>query len=79
MFLVRVIRKIDQIRRRLCAIETEIAQLKESELSDLKAQVEKTKEEGRDLLGEMAARLDKQIAEAREQLRNLHEEDRNGG
>jgi chromosome segregation ATPase len=66
--LVRVIRKIAQVRRRLRDIETEIAGLKESDFYKLKVKVDQAEAEGCDLLVEMVARLDGQIAEARQEL-----------
>jgi len=66
--LVRVIRKIAQVHTRLDAIDAEVARLKESPLWTLKAKVEGAEAEGRDLLAEMAAAVDRQIADAREEL-----------
>jgi hypothetical protein len=71
IYLLRVIRKIAQVEDRLGDIETEIAELRVSELYQLKAKVEAAENEGRDLLAEMAARLDSEIAAARERLKNL--------
>jgi hypothetical protein len=68
--LVRVIRKIAQVEGRLGAISAEIARLEESDLHQLKKQVDQAKEEGRDLLAEMAARVDQQVVEARGRLRS---------
>ena len=69
--LVRVIRKIAQIKKRLRAIEIEIAQLKESELYQLKTKTEAAEKEGRDLLAEMASRVDGDIALARKRLAEI--------
>ena len=69
--LVRVIRKIAQVEDRLKAIDAEIARLEESDLSRLKKQVDQAEEEGRDLLAEMAARVDRQVVEARGRLRSM--------
>lgn len=66
--LVRVIRKIAQVKERLRVIETEIDQLKKSDLYKLKTEVEKAEDEGRDLLAEMASRVDEQIARADKKL-----------
>jgi len=66
--LVRVIRKIAQVRRRLRDIQTEIARLKESDICKLKVKVDEAEAQGRDLLAEMVARLDWQIADARQEL-----------
>lgn len=59
--LVRVIRKIAQVKKRLGTIETEITQLEESDLYKLKTKAEKAEDEGRDLLAEMALRVDKEV------------------
>src|SRR3990172_8580382 len=53
---------------RLPTIETEITQLKESDLYKLKTKVEDAEKEGRDLLADMANQLDKQIADASKHL-----------
>ena len=66
--LVRVIRKIAQAEVRRHNIGDEIDQLKGSELYQLKIKVDEAEEAGRDLLAEMTGTLDKQIAEAREEL-----------
>jgi hypothetical protein len=67
--LVRVIRKIAQVQRRLKTIAAEMDQLRQGELFKLREQVEAAQAEGRDLLGDLAERLDRDIAEAREQLK----------
>lgn len=66
--LVRVIRKIDQVEKRLRVIETEITQLEESDLYQLKTKVEAAENEGRDLLTEMALRVEEEITSASERL-----------
>lgn len=66
--LVRVIRKIAQVKERLRVIETEIDQLEKTDLYKLKTEVEKAEDEGRDLLAEMASRVDEQIARASNKL-----------
>jgi len=68
--LVRVIRKIAQVEDRLKVIDEEIAWLEESDLFRLKKEVDQAKEEGRDLLAEMAARVDQQVVEAQGRLRS---------
>ena len=69
--LVRVIRKIAQIERRLQAIESIIAQLRSSDLYRLKVEDERAEVRGRDLLNEMASRLDQHITDARKHLASL--------
>ncbi|MBU2623648.1 MAG: molecular chaperone DnaJ [Proteobacteria bacterium] len=59
--LVRVIRKIAQVKKRLGTIETEIAHLGKSDLYKLKTKAEKAEDVGRDLLAEMALRVDKEV------------------
>ena len=66
--LVRAIRKIHQVEDRLVEIGKQITELKASELYQLKTKVEDTAKEGRDLLKEMAARLDSELADAKKQL-----------
>jgi hypothetical protein len=66
--LVSIIRKIAQAGERLRLIDLQIRQLKESELYQLKCQVEEAETAGRDLLREMAVALEQQIAAARHRL-----------
>lgn len=66
--LVRVIRKITQVKSRLIDIEQEAVAVTGSELAKLKAKSEAQERQGRDLLAEMAAQVDMQIAEARQRL-----------
>jgi DnaJ-domain-containing protein 1 len=66
--LVRVIRKIAQVKKRLDTIENEIAQLRESDLYKLKTEAEKAEDEGRDLLTELAVQVDQKIALSRDRL-----------
>jgi hypothetical protein len=73
--LVRVIRKIAQVEDRLKAIDADIARLEKSDLYHLKNRVDQAKEEGRDLLAEMAARVDQQVVEARGRLRSIKGQD----
>lgn len=68
--LIRVIRKVAQIRKRLRQIETEVAEIEGTDLSRLKLKADQASREGRDLLQEMAALLDVQIARAHERLAN---------
>lgn len=75
--LDRVDRKIEKIKTRLEAIRQERVRLILSDLYKLKHKVEKAAEMGRDLLSEMANRVEGDIAEARRNLeksnRRLHE------
>lgn len=69
--LVRVIRKIAQAGDRLRSIEGETARIKESDLYQLKIKVEVAKNEGRDLLNEMALQIEKQISDAQKRLNQI--------
>lgn len=69
--LVRVIRKIARVEERLRTIQRQIAELLESDLYQLKTKVEEAANKGRDLLAEMAAQLDEQIAAARKRFADL--------
>ena len=69
--LIRVIRKIAQVQERLRTIEATIDDLESSDLYRLKGEVESAEAEERDLLAEMASRLDRQIANARQRLAGL--------
>jgi hypothetical protein len=69
--LVRIIRKITQIKRRLSEIEREIEQLVGSEIGRLKTKAEEYERQGRDLLLEMAGQVDRQIVAARQKLTTL--------
>ena len=71
MELVRVIRKIAQCRFRMAAIAKEYEALMQTDLYELKSQVEQAQDVGRDLLAEMAEHLDEQITEAQGRLKNL--------
>ena len=66
--LVRLVRKIAQVEGRLRTIELEMAQLKQSDLYELKSKVEKAEIQGRNLLSEMAAKVEKEISNAKERL-----------
>jgi hypothetical protein len=69
--LVRVIRKIAQAKKRLAQIDPEIHELLDSDLAKLKAKAEEWQKQGRDLLVEMAERVQEQIAGARRRLEEL--------
>lgn len=66
--LVRVIRKLAQVKKRLHDIKNELAQLKESDLYRLKKRAEEAEDEGRDLLAELASRVDYDISLANQRL-----------
>lgn len=66
--LVRAIRKIAQARARLSEIERDFERVKESPIYDLRVRVEEAESEGRDLLAEMVQALERETAEAKEEL-----------
>jgi hypothetical protein len=66
--LVRVIRKIAQVEGRLLAIDQERERLERSELGRLLHQVAEARQAERDLLAQMAQRLDSEIMVARQRL-----------
>lgn len=69
--LVRIIRKIAQVQGRLGEIEANIARLKNSDLFRLLERVDEARAQGRDLLLQMVAELNRKIASAREHLQDL--------
>jgi hypothetical protein len=69
--LVRIIRKIDQIVKRLLAIERDFEQSSQSDTFGLMVQVEEADNAGGDLLSEMAAQVGQRIAAARERHAEL--------
>lgn len=66
--LVRIIRKIAQVEERLRTIDAEMIQLRASDLYQLKVKVDEAEGEGRDLLAEMAAQVDQEIAAGKKRL-----------
>ncbi|MGA2511509.1 MAG: J domain-containing protein [Candidatus Acidiferrales bacterium] len=68
--LVRVIRRVSQVRSRLAEIEAELQGLLRSDLYQLKSRVDEAEKGGRDVLKEMIGKVDEQIALARQRLEN---------
>jgi DNA repair exonuclease SbcCD ATPase subunit len=66
--LIRVLRQLKQVRDRIAAIELEIANASENDLSKLKAKADVAVSEGRDLLAEMAASVQGRINVTRQQF-----------
>ena len=66
--LVRILRKIAQAEGRLGHITTEIKELLESDLYQLKMKAEESEARGQNLLAKMAARLNDEISRAQKQL-----------
>jgi hypothetical protein len=66
--LVRVIRRISQMRGRLAEMEAELQELLRSDLFQLKSRLDEAQQFGRDVLQEMVAKVDEQIEQARLRL-----------
>ena len=64
MELVRVIRRISQMRSRLAEMEAELQELLRSDLFQLKSRLDEAQQVGRDVLQEMVAKVDEQIEQA---------------
>ena len=69
--LVRVIRTITQVQERIKEIARSHEKLATGDLYELYARYQAEREDGRDLLNEMAERFDAQIAEAKKVLATL--------
>jgi len=67
--LVRVIRRIDQVLRRIRFLARKMEAIRRSELYRLKTVIEENERKGRNLMRQMAAILDEQIARSRAHLR----------
>lgn len=70
--LIRVIRRLSQVRGRGAEIEAEMQDLMSSELYQLKARVEEAERNGHDVLKEMVGQIEIQIALAKQRLANPH-------
>lgn len=68
--LVRVIRRISQARSRLSEIEAQMQELLRSDLFQLKSRLDEAESGGRDLLQEMAQKVEDQVAQAKRRLEN---------
>jgi len=71
--LVRVIRKIAQVKRRMAEIESETDRFRASELFELKMKVDEGTKRGRDVLDEMASAIQSQISVRQGELREARE------
>ncbi len=69
--LVRMIRSISQINGRLKTIEKEIETIKETDMYKMMMQVQEAEKNGRDLLSELADKIDSDIISAKERLEGL--------
>ncbi|HXX71945.1 MAG TPA: hypothetical protein VEI55_06590 [Candidatus Acidoferrum sp.] len=63
--LIRVIRRVSQARSRLAEIEAEMQELLRSDLQQLKLRVDEAEKSGYDILKQMTAKVDQQIAAAK--------------
>ena len=66
--LVRVIRRISQMRSRLAEMEAELQDLLRSDLFQLKSRLDEARGLGRDVLAEMVAKVDEQLEQAKQRL-----------
>jgi hypothetical protein len=69
--LVRMIRSISQIKGRLKTIEKEIETIKGTEMHKMMTQVQEAEKSGRDLLSELADKIDADIELAKERFEGL--------
>lgn len=70
--LIRIIRQIAKVRTRIEMISKEMENLKETELYSLKLRLDEAKNEGRDLLLEMASEVDGQIKNANTRMSEIN-------
>ena len=70
--LIRVIRRLSQVRGRGAEIEAEMQGLMGSQLYQLKLRVEEAERNGRNVLKEMVEQIETQIAVAKQRLANSH-------
>jgi DnaJ-domain-containing protein 1 len=71
--LIRVIRRISQVRGRISEIEAEAQELLRSDLYHLKSRLEEAEQLGRDVLKEMVDKVEHQIAQAKFRLEHPDE------
>lgn len=71
--LVRVIRKIAQVKRRLAEIQSETEGIRASDLFELKKRVDEGAKQERDVLNEMASAVQSQIAMRQAELSRARE------
>ncbi len=74
--LVRVIRKIAQVKRRLAEIDAEMKRIRESDLFELKTKVDEGTNAGRDVLQEMASAIKAQVDGRHAELNRLREQNK---
>jgi len=71
-----VIRRVSQARSRLAEIEAEMQELLRSDLYQLKLRVDEADKSGRNTLNDMIAKVEQQIALAKERLEKPSENPR---
>jgi hypothetical protein len=71
--LIRVIRRISQVRGRIAEIEAEAEELLRSDLYQLKSRLEEAERHGRDVLKEMVDKVEQQIAQAKSRLESTQD------
>lgn len=69
--LVRMVKKIAQVRKRLQKIENELTEIRNSGMYQLMKKIESAGEQGHDLLQEMAAGIDQKIDSIKSKVRDL--------
>jgi hypothetical protein len=74
--LIRIIRQISQAKKRVAAIEQELAALRQSEIALLKKQAEEREQAGRDLLAELATDVREQIERTKKEYAALAKQDK---
>ena len=67
-----MIRRVSQARARLAEIEAEMQELLRSDIHQLKLRVDEAEKDGHDIFRQIMAKVDEQIAAARQRL--SHEE-----
>jgi len=71
--LIRVIRRVSQARSRLAEIEAEMQEVLRSDVHQLKLRVDEAEKSGHDILKQMIAKVDQQIAAAKQALERKRE------
>lgn len=69
--LIRIIRQLALVGARIETISKEMENLKKSDLYIMKLKIDEAQDDGRDLLSEMAIKVDGQIKDANTRLKNI--------
>jgi hypothetical protein len=69
--MILLVRRIAEAKQRLAAIESEIEEIKASEIYKLKLRVENAEAMGVDLFADLIAQVDRQVTKARNRLEHL--------